>query len=77
MNSKRYLKWPIKLIWTDKRALSNHAWFKTHGVQEGWDGKGMGVFSRIIHFGRLKIKLGNRNFKKKPHKQVYIPIEDR
>lgn len=78
MHSKRYLWYPIKLIWAGKKVGNmRHGWFKKHGVHEGWDGFAMGVFSQIFHFGRLKIKLGNKDFKKKPHKQKNIPIEDR
>lgn len=78
MHSKRYLWFPIKFIWANNKKITfKYDWFNTHGIQEGWDGAGMGVFSRIIHLGRLKVKLGNPNFKKKPHKQKHIPIEDR
>ncbi|GIN22519.1 hypothetical protein J1TS3_36530 [Siminovitchia fordii] len=78
MHSKRYLYWPIKIKWSKPISKSIRSkWFHKHGWQVGWDGFAMGVFGWTYHLGRLKICFGNENFKKKPHKQKHIPIEDR
>lgn len=78
LHSKRYIYWPINLAWRKPLLKGKWSpWFKTHGWQVGWDGIGMGVFGWTLHLGRLKIMFGSPNFKRKPHKQVMIPVEDR
>jgi hypothetical protein len=80
LHSKRYIYWPIRFKWVSKKVTGKYwkyNWFNRHGWQVGWDDIAMGVFGWTYHLGRLKICFGNENFKKKPHKQKIIPIEDR
>ena len=51
----RYLWWPIRLRWSDRRASK---WLGSHGVEVEADGVEQRVFMRVWHLGRLKIIFG-------------------
>lgn len=54
----RYLWWPVRILWADRKASR---WFARHGWHVAFDGIEQRVYGQTFHFGRLKVCFGREH----------------